>query len=156
MSSASRKLVSVGLFLLIVTISVAIAAVLIKTHPEPKQTEQAHKGEPVQTYVLNAASHLIQVIAQGSVVAAEEVVIQPEVTGRVVWVSPQMVPGGRVKKGTPLLRIDASDYAAAVQQQLAQVESQRLALDQEQGRRIIAEREWELFGDAGAPDAAPD
>ncbi|MCH2187722.1 efflux RND transporter periplasmic adaptor subunit [Myxococcota bacterium] len=38
----------------------------------------------------------------------------PEVSGRVVWVSPKLVSGGFFDEDEPLLRIDDRDYAAAL------------------------------------------
>jgi multidrug efflux pump subunit AcrA (membrane-fusion protein) len=82
---------------------------------------------------------------QGQVMPATKVVLMPEVGGRVVWQSPELVPGGTLKKGAPLVRIDARDYALMLEQQQAQLSNQQLMLKVEHGRRKVAEREWELF-----------
>lgn len=156
MNKVSRALVAFGLFLLIVAAGVGVAVVLVKTKPEPKKSEKPKHTVPVEVHVVKQSTQPLEVLANGTVIAAQEVILQPEVTGRVVWKAPELVPGGRLKKGEPLLRIDPRDYAAAVEQQRAQLEARRLAYEQEKSRRVIAEREWELFGDGGAPDAEPD
>ncbi|MFW5741554.1 MAG: efflux RND transporter periplasmic adaptor subunit [Myxococcota bacterium] len=154
MNKLSRTLVAIGLFLLIVAAGVGIAVALVKTKPEPRKAGKPKRAVPVEVHVVKTTTQPLAVIANGTVISAREVVLQPEVTGRIVWKSEDLVPGGRIKKGAPLLRIDPRDYATAVEQQKAQLESRKLAYEQEKSRRVIAEREWDLFGDdAGAPDA---
>lgn len=156
MTSTTQKLVAFALFLLFVAAGVGVAVVLVKTKAEPKKSEHGVKAVPVEIHVVTTSTQPVRVIANGTVISAQEIILQPEVTGRIIWKNPQFVPGGRFKKGAPLLRIDPRDYAVAVQQQLAQIENTRLGLDQERGRRVIAEREWALFGDAGSLDADAD
>jgi len=156
MNKLSRTLVIIGLFLGIVGAGVGVAALLILTKPKPKKSDKPKRTVPVEIHVVKSSTQPLRVIANGTVISAQEISVQPEVTGRVVWKSPDLVPGGRVNKGDPLLRIDPRDYAAAVAQQKAQLEGQRLALEQERSRRVIAKREWNLFGDAGVTDADPD
>ncbi len=156
MKPLTRTLTAIGLFFLIVAGGIGVAVLLIKLKSPPKKAEKAIRPTPVKVLVAMETSQPIVVVANGTVVAAQEIVVQPELTGRVVWKNPELVPGGRLKKGDPLLRIDPRDYAAAVEQQLAQLENRRLAFEQERSRRVIAQREWDLFGDAGAPDTGPD
>jgi multidrug efflux pump subunit AcrA (membrane-fusion protein) len=156
MKPLSRTLTTIGLFLFIVAGGIGVAVLLVKLKTPPKKAERANRPTPVKVLVAVESSQPIRVVANGTVVAAQEIVVQPELMGRVVWKNPELVPGGKLKKGEPLLRIDPRDYTAAVEQQLAQLESRRLAFEQERSRRVIAQREWDLFGDAGAPDADPD
>lgn len=155
MSKLSRTLIALGLSLLIVAAGVGVALVLVKTKAEPKKADKPARVVPVDVVVVDKSTQRLSVVANGTVISAREVILQPELTGRIVWKSPELVPGGRLKKGQPLLRIDPRDYAAAVEQQKAQLESRRLAFEQEQSRRLIARREWDLFADAGV-DADPD
>lgn len=151
----SRTLVSIGLVLLLLAVGVGIAVVLVKTKASPKKAEKPTLAQSVEVHLVTESTQRVRVSANGTVISAQEVILQPEVTGRVVWKNPDLVPGGHVKRGASLLRIDPRDYLAAVEQQRAQLEAKRLAFDQERSRRVIAQREWDLFGDAGAPDADP-
>jgi RND family efflux transporter MFP subunit len=56
------------------------------------------------------------------------------------------VPGGRLKKGAVLVRIDSRAYQLAIKQQRAQLPNAQLQLEQEVGRTAVAEREWEILG----------
>ncbi|MCA9604410.1 MAG: efflux RND transporter periplasmic adaptor subunit, partial [Myxococcales bacterium] len=74
-----------------------------------------------------------------------QVVMQPELNGRVTWMNEELLPGGRLAEGDTLVRIDARDYQAALEQQRAQVASSQLNVSTEESRRVIAEREWALL-----------
>ncbi|MGF1465783.1 MAG: efflux RND transporter periplasmic adaptor subunit [Sandaracinaceae bacterium] len=146
----ARRLMTAGIILGILAIGAAGAAMLIMTAPQAQRAEQETRGTPVRVMTLRETTAPIRVRAQGTVVPAQQVVLQPEVTGRVVWAHPDLVPGGRVAAGDTLLRLDARDYRAAVEQQRATVENNRLALQQEQSRRVVAQREWALLGSDSA------
>ncbi|MCA9539665.1 MAG: efflux RND transporter periplasmic adaptor subunit, partial [Myxococcales bacterium] len=60
---------------------------------------------------------------------------------------PQLVVGGRVEAGATLVELDARDYRLAIRQQRAQVRRAQVALQQEESRKAVAEREWKLVGD---------
>jgi RND family efflux transporter MFP subunit len=87
----------------------------------------------------------VSIVAMGTVVPAKRVVLQPEVSGRIVEQSPQLLPGGLFAAGDVILQIDPRDYEAAVKQQEATVEQARLEVKLEEGRQVIAEREWKLL-----------
>jgi RND family efflux transporter MFP subunit len=63
-------------------------------------------------------------------VAAGEVGIKPEVSGRVVQLHPQLLPGGLVQEGETLFEIEAADYEIAVAQAKADLEVAKLQVDQ--------------------------
>lgn len=140
------RLITVGVIVLILGAGGGVAAALIATAPEAERTERETTGMPVRVERVSARSVDIEVRAQGTVVPARQVVLQPEVTGRVVWMHESLVAGGLVEEGETLLRIDSRDYRAAVEQQQAQVESSRLQLQQEESQRVLAERQWALLG----------
>lgn len=102
-------------------------------------------GALVETMVVHRGTENLRIQAQGTVVAARKVVLQPEITGRVVWQSEQLLPGGRIKKGEPLLRIDPSDYQLNQRQQAATIRSAEAELKIEQSRQQVAAREWEII-----------
>ena len=51
--------------------------------------------------------------AHGTVKPRSESDLVPQVSGEVVWVSPDLVAGGFVEAGQPLVRIERADYEAA-------------------------------------------
>lgn len=80
--------------------------------------------------------------AQGLVVVARELTIQPEVAGRIETVHPNLVNGGIVREGEELVRIDARDYRLAAREAESAIEQARTQLTLEQGRQQLAEAEW--------------
>lgn len=145
-----KKLAIALLPLLVVAASLMGAKALVQSKPAPEKKPREESATAVEVQRVQRGRHRVGVRAQGTVVAAQQVRVQPEVTGRVVWQSPQLTPGGRLRKGQPMLRLDARDYELAVEQQQAQVEKARLDLRLERSRKQVAEREWELFGDTPA------
>ena len=81
---------------------------------------------------------------------ARQLILAPEVSGRILWHAPELVPGGTIEAGTVLVRINPLDYQLALRQSQAQVATQQLSLQVEESRRKIAEREWELFKKSGS------
>jgi len=124
---------------------VAFAGMLVATRPEAERNPPENTGIPVRVAAMAASTESIAIRARGQVIAARQVVMQPEVQGRVRWVHEELVPGGRLSEGDTLIRVDPRDFQAALQQQRAQVENSRLAITQEESRQVIAQREWELL-----------
>jgi RND family efflux transporter MFP subunit len=73
------------------------------------------------------------------------------VSGRIVYQSPRLVPGGRFSKGQILVRIDPADYDLMLKQQQARVVQTRMELARERGLKSVAEREWNLIRDEVQP-----
>ncbi len=130
---------------------------LIQNRPEaPKKPPEA-VGALVETTTLHPGRQVVTVRAHGAVRPAREVTLMPQVAGRILEVNAALVPGGQVKAGEALVRVEARDYEAQVSQAKAQVERARLDIEMEQGRKSVADREWKLLGDkAGAGDKARD
>ena len=100
---------------LLVIAALGAAAVLVTTGSQltPSQPEAA----PIAVRVVQARPGPVQlqVHAQGTVEPRTETELVPEVSGNVVWISPNLVSGGYFETGEPLLRIDDRDYRAAAQ-----------------------------------------
>jgi RND family efflux transporter MFP subunit len=110
------------------------------------QREQVEPIPPMaQVVEAKRSVERVTIVAMGTVLPAKRVVLQPEVSGRIVEQSPQLLPGGLFKKGDVILQIDPRDYETAVKQQEAAVEQARLEVQLEKGRQVIAEREWKLL-----------
>ncbi len=94
--------------------SVFAAVTLMATAPrlEPNTPEPV----PLTVRVMTAepAPIRLSVASQGTVGPSTESQLIPEVSGRVVWMSPSLVAGGYFEAGDALLRLDDEDLAAAV------------------------------------------
>lgn len=133
--------------ILVLAAGFAAFALLVNAKPKPKKVVREVRGTLVEGLRVSGAHEQVTISAQGTVVPARELVLQPEITGRIQWQSSRLVPGGRFKAGEPLVRIDPSDYALAVEQQQAAIATAQAELRIEQSRRQVAEREWEIIGE---------
>lgn len=68
----------------------------------------------VEVITANPKMTRLTVNAQGTVRPRSETTLKPEVAGRVVWMSPQLVNGGIFAAAEKLLEIDATDYRTAL------------------------------------------
>ncbi len=139
-------ILKVVLPLFAVVLGAAVTVALVTTRPEAQRTEVKSRGVLVDTLTVRKQRHAVAVRAQGTVVPAEQVVVQPEVSGRVVWLSKELVPGGEFKKGQRLARVDPRDFELALESSRAEVQRAELELELERGRQVVAKREWEAFG----------
>jgi RND family efflux transporter MFP subunit len=139
------RLLGVLIPAVICLVGVAFAGMLVATRPEAEHTEAEERGLPVRVNDVQPRTEAILVHAQGQVVPAQRVVMQPELNGRVTWMNANLVPGGHLSQGDVLVRVDPRDYRAALEAQRAQVENNRLSIAQEDSRRVIAAREWEIL-----------
>ena len=103
---------------------------------------------PVQVLSVAVDDGPSTIVATGTVVPAQQVVLTPEVAGRIRMVSDRLVPGGRFKAGEVLARIDATNYVAGLRSAEQALEAARLELRLEEGRAGVAAREWELLAPA--------
>ena len=141
-----NKILRVLVPLIIIAGGVVVLRVMVMTKPEPEKKERVNPGVLVETAAVTTKSDRVRVDAKGTVVAAREVMLSPEVSGRVSWMAAELVPGGRFTKGQLLVRLVARDYQLAVEQQYASVDRARTELKLEQARTKVAETEWELVG----------
>jgi RND family efflux transporter MFP subunit len=88
--------------------------------------------------------------ATGIVTPAEEMVVTPQVSGEVVYVSKALVPGGTVRAGQVLARIDPRDYELAVEQQRGAVRGAALDVEREEAQQDLARHEWDVLGESGS------
>ena len=145
------KMRTVGIPVLVVLGGAAVAAGVSVMGTEPVIVAQDEPELVVQTQVARVGAHQALVAATGLIAPGREVSVIPEVSGRIVYVSERLVPGGRFRTGEVMARIDARDYELAVEQQRGLVRSAELEVEMERARQVIALEEWRLLGDGSEP-----
>lgn len=145
--SLGRSILRAALPVLALSVGAAVLGVMIKTRPEPEKKARDERGALVKTASVHSVKERLRIVESGTVIAAEQITAQPEAAGRVVWQHPELVPGGRFKKGDVLVRIDARDYRLALRQQSANVNRAQLELKLETARKEIAKEEWAIIGE---------
>ena len=126
----------------------AVAAVVVinRTEPTARKSNSSRKSAAlVETVTAERGTYAPRLVMLGEVKAAQDIVLSPRVSGQVIEISPKLVPGGLVRKGDLLLRIDPADFKNAVsirESELAQAEASR---EVEQARQRLAEKELKML-----------
>lgn len=106
----------------VIAAAVGIGAVLISSPPQVPKSEPEALAPVVGLSELVAHDVQVFVDAFGTVRAAREIRIAPEVSGRIIELNPRLEPGGLISAGEELFKIDPADYAIAVAQAQADLD----------------------------------
>ena len=137
-----KRLLRALLSLAILGVGGAVAAAFVASKPTAAAIEREEPATHVQVQIVRTGEHVPSVSAMGRVTAEKQVMIQPEVVGRVIEQNHALTRGGRVAAGDPLLRIDPRDYSSALEAMQADLAQARLAMREEKALRKVAEHEW--------------
>lgn len=140
-----KKLLRVLLPLIVLAAAGFVAMTLVKTKPQAPKKPQQERAQLVEIKAVEHTKEHLQVSAQGSVVAARQLDISPQVSGQITHLNPSVVPGGLLKQGEVLMRIERRDYQLTLDEREAAVLDAKARHDVERGQQAIAKKEWELF-----------
>ena len=152
MSQTKILILKIILPLAVIGAAVMAALAMIRLRPEVETRIPEVLPPLVRSIKVKLQDVLLTVSSQGTVSPRTESQLVPEVSGRVIWVSPSFAAGGFFEIEEVLLRIDPFDYRQAVVGARADVAGARLRLAQEEAESQVAQREW---GDLGRGDATP-
>jgi multidrug efflux pump subunit AcrA (membrane-fusion protein) len=125
--------------------AVGTAVVMYLTKPHAKKARPPKTAPLVKAVELHKAAVPVTVEAYGTVVPARRLTLQTEVEGRIIHQDPALVPGGVIPAKRKLLQIDPEDYKIQIKELEAALTEARFEVEMEQGRRIVAKREWKLL-----------
>ena len=125
--------------------TVVLAGLMIKLKPEPPKRAPQILAPLVQTVLADVRTGALQVAGNGTVRPRAQVNLAPQVAGKIVYVSPAMVSGGRVRKGQLLVRIEQADFENKLRQAEADVAQQEVSLLQAEEESEIAKEEYLRF-----------
>ena len=126
--------------------AIAIGAKIIKERKVAQREEVKAVAPVVEVIRIQKKTVPSLIKATGTVSPSREIVVKPQVSGEIVWISPKCVPGRFVEKGEVLYKIDSQQYELTVENQKGQVAKAVYELELEKGRQIVAKREWQLVG----------
>ncbi|MFT5442398.1 MAG: RND family efflux transporter MFP subunit [Myxococcota bacterium] len=107
-----KKKILIPLFVLL--LSGIGAFVVVATAPSIESVEADRHLTAVRIRDPKPQDVRLRVRSQGTVAPRTESALVPEVSGRVVWVSPALVSGGFFNEGDPLLRIEPRSFEMSV------------------------------------------
>ena len=137
-------------------------AALSAIKPKPEKAEEARAGLNVFAEPVRQGDLTLVVESQGEVRPRREIIVAPQISGRISYVSPDFIDGGFINKGQLLVRVEAADYELAVVRAQSTVASaqQALALEEAEAELALqdiedlARREPQLAGARAALESA--
>ncbi len=140
----------------IAILGITALAVWFLVLSKPKALKKAATislARTVEVAVVKKAEGGVRFFAEGIVESQRVVDLTAEVSGRLIEVNANLVPGGKVRKDEALVRIDPADFDAALEQAkagyeraLMAVANAELLIQQEKARRAQALRDWAKLG----------
>ncbi len=114
--------------LLLLTVASIVAALLVLARPTVEAQPRREKIWAVRVVTVEPQRRQPKIRHFGRIVASRRVPLDMRVGGRVTWVSPRLIEGGRVSAGEVLVRLDPFDYEIALRKARAQLEEARARL----------------------------
>ena len=146
-----------GSFQLLFVVAVVGAAILFSVTLQPEKNGAFAKRAPAAVSVSVVApdetSYRPTVSLNGVVETRTVTDVIPQVSGRVIDVSPTFRAGSRIAAGEVLFRIDPADYELAVERTLAEIEAARSELSLLEAQSTAEQQVWnQQFPNRQIPD----
>lgn len=107
----------------------------------------------VEGTVLNKTEYELRVRSQGTVQPRTRSTLLPEVSGKIIEISPSFRPGGFFGQGDVLMRLDPLDYETAIVIAKGTLAQAEVMLAEEKARADQAVENWRAMGRTGTPSA---
>lgn len=115
--------------LVVIAVFAVAATGLVMTSVDVQPTVPEPIPRVVKVVDVNPQTIRLTVSSQGTIVPRTESELIPEVSGRILSVSPSLAAGGHFKEGDILLRIDPADYRTALSRAHSAVERTEAELE---------------------------
>lgn len=131
----------------ILAVGAGVTVLIFRTEPTA-QREGATKQTAMLVDVTSVERGTFRptIRAMGTVVAARDVTLAARVDGQVLAIAETFTPGGFVREGELLVRLDPADHETALRQRRSELQQARADLAIEEGRRDVAIKDYELLG----------
>ncbi len=133
--------------LIVIGASVAISYYWMLTPPITERRPRGPEAVLVETTPVTKKTLQIEVRAMGTVTPATHMQLAARVSGQIIEIDPDFLPGGRVEAGRKLVQIDPKDYELAVWQQEGNLTRAESDVRLEMGQQSVAHHEYTLLQD---------
>jgi len=134
---------------LVLLLAAGITGLIFSTEPTASRTGATRETAMlVETAPVRRGTYQPEVVAVGSVVPAQDIVLSPRVSGMIVERSPAFTPGGFVEKDQVLLQIDPADYENALKQRQSDLQRAEADLRVEMGRQTVAREDYQFLNES--------
>ncbi len=149
--SQKTKLLKIAVPIFIIIIGVIIMKTLISTRPAPDKEVKKDPGILVEILKAERENTAVIVKGTGTVEAAQEISVIPQVSGRIIYTAPNLNVGGFFEKDAILFEIENTDYKLALERALSVKAKAEYELATIESQASIARAEWELINKNTAP-----
>jgi RND family efflux transporter MFP subunit len=140
-----RWVVNIVFSIALIAAGIAGAAYISKTAPKARKRPPVKSLPLVQVIDVNPEAERIIVPAMGTVIPAQEIVLESRVAGEIVSIHPEFTVGGHLKKGSEVLQIDPQDYELALTLAKARVKDAVSKLKILKAEAEAAKDEWRVI-----------
>ncbi|KPJ78331.1 MAG: hypothetical protein AMJ54_04105, partial [Deltaproteobacteria bacterium SG8_13] len=143
----TKKIIHVAATAGLIGLGAAVFLILTANKPQLEKTKPPPPVPMVRATPVKIDTVAIPIRGEGTVRPLREISLIPEVSGRVVFVSPKLVGGGGFARNEMLLKIDPVDYQLAVTLAAARVKDSESALQLAGEEAAAAQEEWRLLNE---------
>ena len=101
MSKTKKRIIQVSFTIVLILLGAFGMIKLTESKPQMKKRKMATPLPMVRTMVVQTASKAMIIRGEGTVRPLNEIDLAPQVSGKVVFLSPSMINGGASRKGRP-------------------------------------------------------
>jgi RND family efflux transporter MFP subunit len=128
--------------------AMGIIYVINATEPTAQKSGATRKSAALVKVIYPKSGDYRPVItALGTVEPAREIQLSPRVSGQIISMAEEFIPGGFVNKGELLLEIDPADYHNNLAMRQSELHEAQAELEQELGQQRAAQQEFALLGE---------
>ena len=145
MTGTKKRILHFALTLIFMGIGVVVFLALTASKPQLERTKPPAPMPMVRILTIKTGPQAVVIRGEGTVSPVREIELVPQVGGKVIFISPNMVNGGEFKKGDILLRVDPLDYQLAVTLARAKIKDSESRLKVAEEEAAAAKEEWRLL-----------
>ena len=138
--------------LLLIISGIAIYSILMATRPTANKLPRKQEDYLVEVFPIHSTNETTKIFATGTIRPAIQIPLQSRVTGEIIKVSENFVPGGIFKKDEIIIQIDPTDFKITLTQRQSELATANANLKLELGNQSIAKAEYKLLEETLNPD----
>lgn len=142
----TNKLLKWILPVLVLLAALAGARYIIGQRPEAPQFQPPQVPVSIEAIRVEPEDYQVFVRSEGTVEPRTESTLIPQVSGKIVEISPTFREGGFFEEGDVLVKLDPRDYELAIASAEAQVAQAQSALEQELAQAEVVADDWRMLG----------
>jgi RND family efflux transporter MFP subunit len=149
---SGSRLVGAGLVLVVLIVGVVTAVALVKSSPRVRPQMPPAQATLVETKPGSISTQSVSIQAMGTVTPSQQIDLRPRVSGEILEISDDFLPGGYFTEGELILQIDPADYELAVRQMRKNVADAHTEIKLEEGNQTVVQKDLELLGEVVAEE----